>query len=76
MEGIQNKEFDKEAFVEARKKEMEDISAKLEKGVQDVFNGEGFGFRVSSFKFQVSGFRFCSTSVADLRFRFRVSGET
>ena len=32
------------------------------------------GGKVSGFKFQVSGFRFCSTSVADLRFKFQVSG--
>lgn len=34
--------FDKEAYAEARKQEMDEISAKLEKGVQDVFNGEGY----------------------------------
>jgi len=34
--------FDKEAYAEARKQEMEEISAKLEKGVKEVFEGEGY----------------------------------
>lgn len=37
-----NDNFDKEAYAEARKKEMDDISAKLEKGVKEVFEGEGY----------------------------------
>ena len=37
-----NENFDKEKYAAERKQEMEDIAAKLEKGVAEVFNGENY----------------------------------
>ena len=42
MSDFNKNEFDPKAAAEARKAEMEEITAKLEKGVKDVFNGDNF----------------------------------
>ena len=42
MSDFNKNEFDPKAAAEARKAEMEQITAKLEKGVKDVFNGGNF----------------------------------
>ena len=36
------KEFDPKAAAEARKKEMEDMTTRLEEGVKDVFQGDNY----------------------------------
>ena len=42
MSDYKSKGFDPKAAAEARKKEMDDITAKLEKGVQDVFASDDY----------------------------------
>lgn len=42
MSDYKSKDFDPKAAAEARKKEMDDITAKLEKGVQDVFTSDDY----------------------------------
>ena len=37
-----NKDFDQKAAAEARKKEMDEITAKLETGVKDIFQGDNY----------------------------------
>ena len=37
-----NKDFDPKAAAEARKKEMDEITAKLETGVKDIFQGDNY----------------------------------
>ncbi len=38
----ENKNFDPKAAAEARKAEMDEITTKLEKGVQDIFKSENY----------------------------------
>ena len=42
MSDYKSKDFDPKAAAEARKKEMDEITAKLEKGVQDVFASDDY----------------------------------
>ncbi len=42
MEDFDKESFDPKAAAEARKAEMEEITAKLEKGVKEIFNGENY----------------------------------
>ena len=42
MAGFDKSKFDPKAAAEARKAEMEEITAKLEKGVKDIFKTENY----------------------------------